>query len=98
MTEDRLQRIEEILIDLKIKMERSFAATEARVDGCHSRFAANEVAIQKLSGKVDGNGQVGISTRLDRIEQNQQRSSKWFWAGIGFFQAVAIVLIKYVLP
>lgn len=98
MNEDRLERIEDLLNKLNVKVERSLAAGEARVDNCYARFAANEVAIAKLSGKVDGNGQIGLTTRLDRIEQNQQRSSKWLWAGIGFIQAVAIVIIKYVLP
>lgn len=98
MTDDRLQRIEEILIDLKIKMERSFAATEARVENCHARFIASEAAIAKVAGKVQGNGSIGMETRLDRIEQKMATSSRWFWSGIAFLQAVTVVLIKYVLP
>lgn len=98
MTEDRLQRIEEILIDLNVKMERSFAATEARVENCHNRFTATEAAIARVASKVSGNGSIGMETRLDRIEQRQAVSAKWFWTGIAFLQAVTVVLIKYVLP
>lgn len=98
MTDDRLQRIEEMLTAIRVQLERSLAAGEARVDHCHERFALNEAAIAKVAGKVQGNGSIGMETRLDRIEQKMATSSRWFWSGIAFLQAVTVVLIKYVLP
>lgn len=36
--------------------------------------------VKKHEETLYGNGRVGLTTRIDRLEQTHERGRKWFWA------------------
>lgn len=107
--EEQQDRIWEVLNRMDKRQEVSLAQSDSRQANCLQRFDRIEKSIERHAVEIDGNGKKGLKARVGENETNvnaimqmlnerKEISKKTIWSIVTFVQAVAILVIKYVLP
>ena len=64
---------------------------------CAKRFDTIDATLSRIDVAMRGNGTIGITTRVDRLEQGSKRISRLMWLVVGGAIGGWFVIVTYLV-